>query len=72
MDDEPERAFVAAVARPGQRVDADLAELRELLTTAQCATVGERVQRCDQPVQRTYLGSGKVEELGSALEETKA
>ncbi|MFM9124912.1 MAG: GTPase HflX, partial [Actinomycetota bacterium] len=30
------------------------------------------VQRRDQPVQRTYLGSGKVEELGSALEETKA
>ncbi len=71
-DDEPERAFVAAVARPGQRIEADLAELRELLTTAQCTTVGELVQRRDQPVQRTYLGSGKVDELGEALEGAKA
>ncbi|MGA0122183.1 MAG: GTPase HflX [Gaiellales bacterium] len=72
MDDEPERAFIAAVARPGQRIDADLAELRELLATAQCESVGELVQRRDQPEQRTYLGSGKVEELSEALEASAA
>jgi len=71
-DDEPERAFIAAVARPGQRIEADLAELRELLATAQCDPVGELVQRRDQPEQRTYLGSGKVDELGEALEAVKA
>jgi GTP-binding protein HflX len=71
-DDEPERAFIAAVARPGQRIEADLSELRELLATAQCNPVGEVVQRRDQPEQRTYLGSGKVEELGDELEASKA
>ncbi len=71
-DEEPERAFIAAIARPGQRIDADLAELEELLATAQCQTVGNLVQRRDQPEQRTYLGSGKVEELEHALKDQKA
>ena len=68
----PERAFIAAVARPGQRIDADLAELTELLHTAQCDPCGALVQRLDQPQLRTYLGSGKVDELEEALKASDA
>ncbi len=71
-NEDPERAYIAAIARPGQRIDADLAELRELLTTAQCTTVGELVQRKDQPEQKTYLGSGKITELEEAIKEADA
>ena len=60
-DEAPERAFIAAIARPTQRIDADVAELRELLLTAQCNTVGELIQRKDQPESKTYLGRGKVD-----------
>jgi len=69
-DDAPERAYVAAVARPNARIEADLAELRELLSTAGCETVGELIQRRDQPDPKTYLGRGKVEELEEQLRAT--
>ena len=71
-DTAPERAFVAAVARPNQRIEADLAELVELLHTAQCEPCGELVQRRDRPELKTYLGSGKVDELADALAATEA
>ena len=71
-DTSPERAFVAAVARPNQRIEADLAELTELLHTAQCEPCGELIQRRDQPELKTYFGSGKVEELEDALKSTEA
>ncbi len=64
--------MVVAVARQGDRVEADLDELRELLRTASCTAVGEVVQRRDQPDQRTYVGSGKLEELKELLEATEA
>ncbi len=64
---ELERAFVAAIARPNQRIEADLAEIFELLRTAQCNPVGELLQKRDQPELKTYLGSGKVDELEEAL-----
>lgn len=70
VDTEPERAFVAAVARPNQRIEADLAEIAELLHTAHCEPVGELIQRRDQPELKTYLGSGKVDELEEALKAT--
>lgn len=71
-DEAPERAFIAAIARPTQRIDADVAELRELLLTAQCSTVGELIQRKDQPEAKTYLGRGKVAELEECIKETEA
>ena len=71
-DEAPERAFIAAIARPTQRIDADVAELRELLLTAQCNTVGELIQRKDQPESKTYLGRGKVDELEECIKETEA
>ena len=71
-DTAPERAFVAAVARQNQRIEADLAELTELLHTALCEPVGQLVQRRDQPELKTYLGSGKVDELEEELKATEA
>ena len=53
-----ERAYVAAIARPNQRIEADLAELTELLHTAQCEPVGQLIQRRDRSELKTYLGSG--------------
>jgi GTPase len=43
--------------------DDQLAELAELLRTAGVATVGEVVQRRDQPHPNSYLGAGKLDEL---------
>jgi len=71
-DEAPERAFIAAIARPKQRIEADIAELRELLNTAGCMTVGELVQRMDQPQPKTYLGSGKIDELEERIHATDA
>ena len=67
-----ESELVAAVARPEQRIDADLAELAELLRTAHCAPCGELIQRRDQPQLKTYFGSGKVDELEEAITATDA
>lgn len=41
----------------------DLSELKELLRTARVAVVGESVQHREMPHPRTYLGSGKLEEV---------
>jgi GTP-binding protein HflX len=67
-----ERAYVAAIARPNQRIEADLAELTELLHTAQCEPVGQLIQRRDRPELKTYLGSGKVDELEHELSMVEA
>jgi GTP-binding protein HflX len=52
--------MVAAVPAGGQD---QLGELGELLRTAGVATVGEMVQRRDQPHPNSYLGTGKLAEL---------
>ena len=54
-----QRAFCIAVLPDGD----DLSELKELLRTARVAVVGESVQHREMPHPRTYLGSGKLEEV---------
>lgn len=59
-----ERAVVVASLSGSEDEGADrLAEFRELLRTAGADVVESLVQRRDQPHPRTYLGSGKFEDL---------
>jgi GTP-binding protein HflX len=69
---EPERGFLLAVL--GQNADADeeLAELRELATTAGVTPAAELVQRRARPDPRSYVGKGKLEELKQAYAEAGA
>jgi GTP-binding protein HflX len=69
---EPERGFLLAVL--GQNADADeeLAELRELATTAGVTPAAELVQRRARPDPRSYDGKGKLEELKQAYAEAGA
>jgi len=57
------RAYLIAVTLDGD----DLSELRELLTTAGIATVGQAVQRRDRPHANTYLGPGRLEQLEAEI-----
>jgi GTPase len=69
--DRPERAVLVAVLRP----DADpgeLAEMRELLRTAGAEVVAEVVQHRSAPDAKTYIGSGKVDELRARCRELEA
>jgi GTP-binding protein HflX len=47
--------------------DDQLAELGELLRTAGVATVGQLVQRRDQPHPNSYIGTGKLDDLKAQL-----
>ena len=49
-----------------------LGELEELLRTAGVAGVGELIQRREQPHPNTYLGAGKLEELGAEIARSDA
>jgi len=64
-----QRALLIQVSQDGED---DLAELRELLRTAGVATVGDLVQRRDQPNANTYLGAGKLDELRGAIRSADA
>jgi GTP-binding protein HflX len=57
-----QRALCIAALPDGE----DLSELAELLRTAGVASVGELVQRREQPHPNTYLGPGKVAEAKQA------
>ncbi|HSJ73688.1 MAG TPA: GTPase HflX [Miltoncostaeaceae bacterium] len=64
----PERAIVIA-SLPGDAEEGDrLAEFEELLRTAGAEVVETLVQRREQPVPRSYLGRGRLEELKAAVE----
>jgi GTP-binding protein HflX len=60
---------VAAFADGGEE---QLAELQELLLTAGVVTVGELIQRREQPHPNTYLGSGKLAELKGLVKASDA
>ena len=65
----PTRAFlVGVVLRTSEwPVDRSLDELARLAETDGAEVVGRTTQRLDKPVGRTYIGSGKVEEIGSLI-----
>src|SRR5438445_4592166 len=69
---EPERGFVLAVLAQGTDPDEELAEITELARTAGVEPVGFVVQHRARPEQRTYVGTGKLEELKERFKESGA
>ncbi len=71
-----ERAFLVGVSihnDPGLlSLEDSMAELALLADTAGLDVVGEAVQNLDQPNPETYIGTGKVEEIKTLVEETLA
>ncbi|MCP4357879.1 MAG: GTPase HflX [Chloroflexi bacterium] len=71
-----ERAFLVGVelkrGRPLLTVDESLEELARLADTAGIDVVGLTYQRFDKPNSATYIGSGKVEEVKTLVEELEA
>lgn len=60
-----ERAVLVGVERPEQdwTLESSLAELERLAWTAGADTVAQTTQRLDSPNPRTFVGSGKAEEI---------
>lgn len=71
---EPERALLVGVDwRQGAwPVDRSLDELERLADTAGAVVVGRMTQRLDRPVPKSFIGSGKVEELKSLVRNLSA
>lgn len=66
-EERREKAVLVGVERPGQRwpLSSSLAELERLADTAGADTVAITTQKLDAPNPRTFIGSGKVEEVAS-------
>ena len=68
-----ERAFMVGVSFPNQKnllsLDESLAELELLADTAGLDVVGQETQNLTRPNPKTYLGSGKVDEIKTLIEE---
>ena len=62
---EPERALLVGVEQRDMRwpVERSLDELERLADTAGALAVGRLTQRLDRPNPRSFIGSGKLEEL---------
>ena len=74
-DSVPEKAILVSVCREGQtmeRTEEYLAELAFLLETAGGESVKQVVQKLERPDTRTYVGSGKLEEIKEYKEATEA
>ena len=65
IEQERERAILVGVDRPGAKwpVSSSLAELERLADTAGADTVAVTTQKLDAPNPRTFVGSGKAEEI---------
>lgn len=70
----PERAVLMGIDRSDAPwpLERSLDELERLAETAGATTVARLTQRLDHAVPRTYIGSGKVEELVSLVERVDA
>ncbi|MDM8299806.1 GTPase HflX [Collinsella tanakaei] len=66
---EPERAVLVGVEwrSGGWPTDRSLDELERLADTAGAVVVGRLTQRLDRPVPKSFIGSGKLEELKSLV-----
>jgi GTP-binding protein HflX len=64
--------MVLAVLAQGADPDHELAEVEELARTAGVDIVGRVVQHRTHPARRTYVGSGKLEELKEQYEAAEA
>ena len=71
---QADRAYLVAADVYGALLTADesLAELAELARTAGAEVVGQATQKLDHPVAATYVGKGKLEEIGEARREAGA
>lgn len=67
-----ERAFLIALVDSDQDDNEDLVELRELARSAGVDVVGQLVQLRRYGQSRSYLGSGKIEDLVHRVQETEA
>lgn len=73
-EEKREKAVLVGVERPGMRwnVSSSLAELERLADTAGADTVAVTTQKLDSPNPRTFVGSGKVEEISRLCRSTGA
>jgi GTP-binding protein HflX len=69
---EPERGLLVGVYPKGTDPSSELAEIRELARTAGVTPVGEVVQQRVHPDRRTFVGKGKLRDLGRAYSDTRA
>lgn len=70
LDKKPERAILVGVILPGHKrwdVEENLAELKQLASTASVESVDEIVQERNRLEPSTFIGKGKVEELCGLL-----
>src|SRR5574340_368166 len=73
--DTDDRAILVGVDRDshgGWELEDDLAELERLADTAGAQVVGTVTQRLERPNPRTFIGSGKAEEVEQLAAETAA
>jgi GTP-binding protein HflX len=70
-----ERAILVGIDRPrtdGWALEDDLAELERLVDTAGAVVVATATQRLERPNPRTFIGSGKAEEIEQLAGDLKA
>ena len=53
-------------------IDESMNEMRELIKTAGLTLVGEVTQRLNEPVPRTYVGTGKLQEVKECMDQHEA
>lgn len=73
-EERREKAVLVGVDRPGLRwpVESSLAELERLADTAGADTVGVVTQKLDTLNPRTFVGSGKVDQIAELCRSTEA
>lgn len=73
-EEHRERAVIVGVDRPGLEwpLESSLAELERLADTAGADVVASTTQRLDAPNPRTFVGSGKAEEIAELARTTEA